>query len=109
VIVIGFLKLQDGVTEKEYETWLRESDWPVARTNPSLRDMKVFRVEAAGPGPAALKDPPETAPARYIEILDITSLDELRADLRSPAMREVFEGFKHLVKDPVFVLVDRIL
>jgi len=109
VIVIGFLKLQDGVTEEEYETWLRESDWPVARLNPSLRDMKVFRIEATGPGPAALKDPPEAAPARYIEILDITSPDELKADLRTPAMREVFEGFKRLIKDPVFVLVNQIL
>ncbi len=107
--VIGFLKLQDGVTAEEYETWLKETDYPVATTNPSLLSMQVFRVEAAGPGPAAIKYPGEMAPAAYIEILEFTSIEEVKADLKTPAMREIFAGFQRLVKDPVFVRVEQVV
>lgn len=107
--VIGFLKLREGVTPEEYETWLKESDYPVATTNPSLLSMQVFRVEAAGPGPAAFKYPLESAPAQYVEILEFTSLEEVKADLRTSAMREIFAGFQRMVKDPVFVCVEQVV
>lgn len=109
VKVIGFLKLREGVTPEEYETWLKESDYPVATTNPSLLSMQVFRVEAAGPGPAAFKYPLESAPAQYVEILEFTSLEEVKADLRTSAMREIFAGFQRMVKDPVFVCVEQVV
>ncbi len=71
--------------------------------------MQVFRVEAAGPGPAAFKYPLEASPAQYIEILEFTSIEEVKADLKRPVMREVFAGFQRLIKEPVFVRVEQVV
>lgn len=109
MLVLGLLKLREGVTPEEYENWLRTVDWPVATTLPSVAGMQVYRVERTGRGPAALKYDSSRSPAQYIEILDMTSKEQLEEDLRRPEMLEIFEGFKRLIADPIFVELSKIV
>jgi hypothetical protein len=109
VVILGFLTLREEVRSEDYETWLREIDYPVATSLPSTRDMKVFRIDAVGKLPSALTAPKEDAPCQYVEVIEVTNLDQLAVDVRTPAMREIFRGFQGFVETSLFAAVERIV
>jgi hypothetical protein len=80
-IVINTLK--PGVTPADYEKWLREYDYRVAKTLPSIISYRTYRIE----GP--IHNAPAAAEWRYIERIEIRDLAEYQADIGSAAGQEL--------------------
>ena len=82
--------LKPGVKPEDYERWLREYDYPVAKTLPSIVSYRTHRIE--GPINGA-----ETAGWHYIERIEIRDKDAYARDIASPAgqelMRQLYENF----------------
>jgi len=80
--VFFFNRLGDGADPAEYERWVREVDYPKARSIPSIRSYEVVRID----GP--LRD--SGIDYDYVEVVEVTDLDDYRGDLSSLPGREQF-------------------
>src|SRR5437899_12532385 len=74
--------LKNGVKPEEYERWLREYDYRVAKTLPSIISYRTHRIE--GPINGA-----ERAGWHYIERIEVRDKDQYAKDLASPAGQEL--------------------
>jgi hypothetical protein len=74
--------LREGAEASEYERWLREVDYPTARSLPAIKSYQVVRVD----GP--LREDP--APCDYVEIVEITDLEHYQRDIATLPGREQF-------------------
>jgi REDY-like protein HapK len=83
--------LKPGVEPAAYERWLREHDYRIAKTLPSIISYKTFRIE----GP--IHNAPAGAAWRYIERIEIRDLDQYQKDIASPAgqelIRQLYENY----------------
>ena len=82
--------LKPGVRPEDYERWLREYDYRVAKTLPSIISYRTHRIEG----------PINGAPAagwRYIERIEVGDVDQYAKDLASPAgqelIRQLYENY----------------
>jgi len=80
--VFFFNRLVDGVEGADYERWVKETDYPLARNIPSIISYEVVRVD----GP--LRD--SGVPYDYIEVVEITDRESYSADLADLPGREQF-------------------
>jgi REDY-like protein HapK len=84
--------LREGAEATEYERWLREVDYPTARSLPAIKSYHVVRVD--GPLREA------AAPCDYVEIVEITDLERYRHDIAALPGRERFvEQLRSFVGD----------
>jgi REDY-like protein HapK len=74
--------LKPGVRPEDYERWLREYDYRVARTLPSIVSYRTHRIE--GPITGA-----EQAGWNYIERIEVRDTEQYARDLASPAGQEL--------------------
>ena len=74
--------LKKGVDPAAYEKWLREYDYRVAKTLPSIKSYTTHRIE--GPINGA-----ENAGWHYIERIEVRDVDQYQKDLASPAGQEL--------------------
>jgi hypothetical protein len=74
--------LKQGVRPEDYERWLREYDYRVARTLPSIVSYRTHRIE--GPITGA-----EQAGWNYIERIEVRDPEQYAKDLASPAGQEL--------------------
>ena len=74
--------LKPGVKREDYERWLREYDYVVARSLPSIVSYRTHRIE--GPIIGA-----ETAGWSYIERIEVRDVDQYQRDIASPAGQEL--------------------
>ena len=81
--------LKPGVEPAAYEKWLREYDYPVAKTFPSIVSYRTHRIE----GPIHGTD----AGWRYIERIEVRDMEQYQKDLASPAgqelIRQLYENY----------------
>jgi hypothetical protein len=81
--------LKPGVDPATYERWLREYDYRVAKTLPSIVSYRTHRIE--GPIHGA------EASWRYIERIEVRDLEQYQKDLASPAgqelLRQLYENY----------------
>lgn len=75
--------LKPGVEPTAYETWLREYDYRVARTLPSIISYRTYRIEGA------IHNAPAGAEWRYIERIEIRDMAQYQKDIGSPAGQEL--------------------
>lgn len=93
-------RLREGVAPADYERWVREVDYPVARSLPAIRSYVVTRLDGM------LADDAQ-APYDYLEVIEITSLEEYRAALSGgPEVEAFFEEWKSYVGESVMVYGD---
>ena len=82
--------LKPGVQPADYERWLREYDYRVAKMLPSISSYRTCRIEPPIKGA-------ETAGWSYIERIDITDPDQYQKDIASPAgqelIRQLYENY----------------
>lgn len=64
--------LKPGVDPKDYEEWVRTVDYPIARAQSAILSYVVTRLEGHLSGDGEL-------PCQYLEVLEITDLNEYRA------------------------------
>ena len=70
--------LHNGVTADEYESWVRQVDYPLARGLAEINSYIVTRVD----GHLGSNDP---KPFQYLEVIEVTDVDEYRAMMKSSA------------------------
>ena len=91
--------LKRGVEPAAYERWLREYDYKVAKTLPSIARHTTHRIE--GPIHGA-----ETAGWNYIERIEIRDMEQYQKDLASPAgqelLRQLYENYLERPKNVFF-------
>jgi hypothetical protein len=82
--------LKPGVKPEDYERWLRDYDYRVAKTLPSIASYRTHRIE--GPINGA-----ETARWNYIERIEVRDVEQYQKDLASPAgqelLRQLYENY----------------
>lgn len=74
--------LKEGVDPTDYERWLREYDYRVARTLPGIISYRTHRITAPIAGA-------EGAGWNYIERIEVRDVEQYRQDLASPAGQEL--------------------
>ena len=74
--------LKPGVRPEDYERWLREYDYRVAKTLPSIVSYRTHRIEGAITGAAG-------AGWHYIERIEVRDKEQYAKDLASPAGQEL--------------------
>ena len=91
--------LKNGVQPEEYERWLREYDYRVAKTFPSIISYRTHRIE--GPIKGA-----EQAGWQYIERIEVRDKDQYAKDLTSPAgqelIRQLYDNYLERPKNVFF-------
>jgi hypothetical protein len=91
--------LKKGVEPAAYERWLREYDYKVAKTLPSIAGYTTHRIE--GPIHGA-----EIAGWNYIERIEIRDMEQYQKDLASPAgqelLRQLYENYLERPKNIFF-------
>src|SRR5215470_17895951 len=91
--------LKPGVRREDYEKWLVEYDYVVARALPSIVSYRTHRIE--GPITGA-----ERAGWQYIERIEVRDRDEYLKDLASPAgqelIRQLYETYLERPKNVFF-------
>lgn len=82
--------LKPGVPPEDYERWLREYDYRVAKTLPSIISYRTHRIEGPITGVA-------DAGWNYIERIVVRDVEQYRKDLSSPAgqelIRQLYENY----------------
>ena len=91
--------LKPGVKPEDYERWLREYDYRVAKTLPSIVRYRTHRIE--GPINGA-----EAAGWNYIERIEVRDKEQYAKDLASPAgqelLRQLYEHYLERGKNIFF-------
>jgi hypothetical protein len=95
--VVFFLnKLREGVSGAQYEQWVREVDYPTARSLKTITSYVVHRIDATLEGGAA--------PYDYIERVEVTELAAYRAELAGgEGMQDFFRQWSAHVAESVAV------
>ncbi len=91
--------LKPGVKPEDYEQWLREYDYRVARTLPSIVSYRTHRIQ--GPIHGA-----EGAGWNYIERIEVRDVEQYQRDLASPAgqelLRQLYERYLDRARNVYF-------
>ncbi len=91
-------RLRDGVEPAAYERFVREVDYPFARKLPTIRSYVVTRLDGLWEG--------GTAPYDYLEVVEITELEEYRRSLdpsTSSEVKEFFDAWSSFVGESLVV------
>ena len=78
--MIVLVNLKEGASSEDYEHWVLETYAPAARSLPSVRDWRNYRI-----GSLLASDSPP--PYEYIVTLDIEDLEHLGRDMASEEMQ----------------------
>lgn len=91
--------LKPGVKREDYEKWLVEYDYVVAKSLPSIASYRTHRIE--GPITGA-----EAAGWSYIERIEIRDVEQYQRDIASPAgqelMRQLYGNYLDRSKNVYF-------
>lgn len=89
-------KLRDGVDPADYERWIREVDYPLARSLPTIESYVVTRLDGVMDGGKASYD--------YLEVVEVTDYDDYRASLGGgPEMEDFFQQWSSYVGESLAV------
>ncbi len=98
--IVVLFNLKSGTRVEEYEAWARASDLPTVSALPAVRRFEVLRSSGLLSGKGS-------APYQYVEVLQVASVDALRADITAtPAMAEIARQFREFADNPLFVVTD---
>jgi hypothetical protein len=96
--IVVLFNLKPGVEAAEYEAWARGTDRPAVDGLPSVREFRVLRSSALLGG--------APAPYRYVELIELSSLDGFRAEVKSEAMQAVARSFREFADAPQFIVTE---
>lgn len=98
--VIVLFNLKAGVDPAKYEAWARGTDAPTVNGLPSVAGFTVHRATGLLGGGAS--------PYAYVEVLDVTDMDALTADISAPPMTEIAAAFQSFADDPKFIITEEV-
>jgi len=97
-IVVVLFDLKPGTDAAAYEQWARTTDLPTVNNLESVNKFSVFKATGLMGG--------GKSPYQYLEILDLQSLEQLRAEARSDIMRKVAAEFREFADTPLFIITE---
>lgn len=89
-------RLQEGVSTADYEEWVRRVDYPVARRQPAIESYVVTRLDGH------VVEEGE-APYQYLEVIEVTSIEEYRAGLSAPELEGLLREWSEYVGESIAV------
>jgi hypothetical protein len=84
-------KLRPGVDPADYEAWIRDTDYPVARASSAIRSYDVTRIEGTLDGTG-------TPSVQYLEVIEVTDIDEYRAVGGTPEFVKLLQEWATFVE-----------
>jgi len=97
--LIVLFNLKPGVSAADYEAWARATDLPTAGALPSVEKFEVLKSQSVLGSAAA-------APYQYIERIVVRDMQQLGADIGTPAMQDVAAAFQTFADNPVFIVTE---
>jgi hypothetical protein len=97
-IVVVIFNLKAGVEPERYEAWARQTDLPTVNALASVREFRVLRASGLMNGAAS--------PYEYVELIELHSLEGLRAEVKSQLMQEVARQFREFAEAPLFIVTE---
>lgn len=89
--------LREGTDPNEYEEWIRRVDYPVARSQPPIESYVVTRLDGLIGGEGS-------PPYHYLEVIEVTSVDEYQAGLAgNDEMESLLREWSRYVESSVAV------
>jgi hypothetical protein len=82
-------KLRAEADPIRYEAWIRETDYPTARRHPSILRYEVTRLAGT------LED--ESPTTDYLEVLEVTDIEEYRQALATPEFKQLLEEWSTFI------------
>ncbi|MEE4537206.1 MAG: REDY-like protein HapK [Erythrobacter sp.] len=98
--IICLFNLKDGVAISEYEEWAKTRDIPAVNNLGSVKSFTVHRATGV------FGDDASTPHFGYIEIIDITGLDDFVADISSEDFQRAAAPFQGFADNPQFILTE---
>ena len=95
--IIVLFNLKADADQNAYEDWARNSDLPTVNNLSSVSGFTVHRA-------TGLLGSDAPSPYQYIEVLDVTSMDGLFADISTDAMKEIAAQFQSFADNPQFIV-----
>lgn len=100
--VVFFLnKLRSGVKGEDYERWVRDVDYPTARSLDTITSYVVAKMTATLDGLPASFD--------YIERVEITDVDDYRNELADPKMGDFAQQWSAFIGESIAVFGEEIV
>jgi hypothetical protein len=97
--IVVLFSLREGVDRAAYEDWARTADIPTVNALGSVASFTVHRSTGLLGSDAA-------APYDYIEVLDVTDMDGLFADISTEAMQAISAAFQQFAENPQFIVTE---
>ncbi|GAA0665154.1 hypothetical protein GCM10009535_51120 [Streptomyces thermocarboxydovorans] len=82
-------KLREGVDPADYESWIRRTDYPVARANPAIQRYDVTRLESTLDDGSPSYD--------YLEVLEVVGIEEYRQALDTPEFKQLLSEWSEFI------------
>lgn len=99
--IICLFNLRPNVDPQDYLRWARERDIPNVRSLDAVHSFSVSRITRR------LRSE-QAAPYQYVEIIEITSLEDFQKGARAEVFQNVASMFSEFTDDPVFMLAESI-
>jgi hypothetical protein len=99
--IIVLFNLQDGVDRDAYETWAKNTDLPLVRSQTSVEGFDVYRSQG-------LLGSDADSPYAYVEIIEVSDMARFGSDISSDAMQKVASEFQSFADAPLFIVAGSI-
>lgn len=96
VVVLFNLKATTDVTA--YEQWARSTDLPTVNSLPSVNKFSVLKAQGTFSG--------EPSPYQYVEIIDVSDMEQLTKDVGTTVMQEISKQFQEFADNPTFIVTE---
>ncbi|MFJ2664216.1 hypothetical protein ACIO14_07705 [Nocardia fluminea] len=84
-VIVHLIQLHPGTDPDTFETWVRTIDYAACPELPSVRAFSVQRATGT-----------TGEPARYFEIIQVTSHEEFEADMRTATFEALVTDFSSM-------------
>lgn len=101
--IIILYTLKEGVTQEQYENWIRNTDYPAMRGLTRVKSYVNYRVVKPLFGEG-------TTSAHYVEVFEIPDLDGfMQEDLGGSVVQKIMGEFMQHAENPEFLLCEAVV
>lgn len=101
--IIILYNLKEGVTQEQYDNWIRTTDYPTMRGLSRVNSYINYRTvqPLMGEGKPSVQ---------YVEVFDIPDLEGfLQEDMGGSAVQQIMGEFMQYVESPEFIIAEAVV
>jgi hypothetical protein len=100
--IILLYKLKTGITRDDFETWVREQDYPAMRALQSVERFTSYRLEKLLMGDG-------TPSQQYVEVFELNSLENfIGEDMPGEIVQQIMGQFMGFAEAPEFIIAEAV-